>query len=121
MFVKYLNEKEQVFNRWMKSDMFYIFNNVLDIHSTIIQGIDDEHLEGSGFQFQKNEEFVIKMNKVNEFQASSHIELPEKHEKSQSIISIRNEDQFCFLWCIILAHLHQVEEHKIEIQFIQCI
>ena len=42
---------------------------------------------------------------------SSYIELPPKYKNSQSIINIKNNDQFCFLWCI-LAYLFPVENNK---------
>ena len=59
----------------MKSDMLGSFDNVL-IHNTIFQGIDDERLECTGFQFQELEEAVIKIYKVKYIKASSLVELP---------------------------------------------
>ena len=53
------------------------FDNVLRIHNTIFQeGIDDERLECTGFQFQELEEAVIKIYKVKYIKASSLVELP---------------------------------------------
>ena len=37
--------------------------------------------------------------------------MPEKYKNKKSIIIIKNNDQFCFLWCI-LSHLCPVEDHK---------
>ena len=51
--VKNINEKEEVLNRRMKSDMFYNFDNVPNFHDTINEAIDDGQLEGSDFQFKK--------------------------------------------------------------------
>ena len=79
----------------MKSDMFYNFDNVLNIHNTIIQGIDDEQLEGSGFQFHESEEVVIKLYKVKDIKASSWVQLPPKYKKKKTIRK-KNEDQSCF-------------------------
>ena len=112
-FSKIVNGKE-VFKRWIKSDLI---NNHLqsgtqqDTHNTLMQKLDDEQLEGSGFQFQEIEEVILEIYKVKDIQASSYIELPEKYKKNKSIINIKNDDQFCFLWCI-LAHLFLVEDHK---------
>ena len=39
------------------------------------------------------------------------VELPPKYKNSQSIINIKNNDQYCFLWCI-LAYLYPVEDNK---------
>ena len=76
-----------------------------------MQKIDDEQLEGSGFQFQEIEEIILEIYNVNDIQASSYIELPPKYKKNQSIINIKNIDQFCFLWCI-LAYLFPIEYNK---------
>ena len=76
-----------------------------------MQKLDDEQLEGSGFVFQEIKEDILEIYKVNDIQASSYIELPPKYKNSQSIINIKNDDQFCFLWCI-LAHLFPVEDHE---------
>ena len=76
-----------------------------------MQKIDDEQLEGSGFQFQEIEEVILEIYKVRDIQASSYIELPGKNKDSKSNINIKNNDQYCCLWCI-LAYLHPVEDHK---------
>ena len=54
---------------------------------------------------------ILEIYKVNDIQASSWVELPRKYKNNKSIINIKNDDQFCFLWCI-LAHLCPVEDHK---------
>ena len=54
---------------------------------------------------------IMEVNKVNDIQASSWVELPEKYKNNKSIINIKNDDQFCFLWCI-LAHLFPIEDHE---------
>ena len=103
-------EEEVVFKRWRKSDLMY--NNIQpDTHNTLIQKLDDEQLEGSGFVFQEIEEVILEIYKVNDIQASSWVELPGKHKDSKSIINIKNNDQYCFLWCV-LAQLYPVEIHK---------
>ena len=57
-----------------------------------MQKLDDEQLEGSGFQFQEIEEVILEIYKVNDFQASLYIELPEKYKKNKSIMNIKNDD-----------------------------
>ena len=76
-----------------------------------MQKIDDEQLKGSGFQFQEIEEVILEIYKVRDIQASSYTEFPGKYKDSKSIINIKNNDQYCFLWCI-LAYLYPVEDHK---------
>ena len=76
-----------------------------------MQKLDDEQLEGSGFVLNGIVNIILEIYKVNDIQASSWVELPEKYRNNKSIINIKNDDQFCFLWCI-LAHLFPVEDHK---------
>ena len=110
-FSKFSNGEEEVFKRWVKSDLTY--NHMQqDVHTLLLQKLDDEQFEGSVFQFQETEEVILQIYKVNDIQASSYIELPAKYKNSQSIINIKNDDQFCFQWCII-AYLYPVEDNKI--------
>ena len=101
---------EEVFKRWIKSDLTYN-NTQQDTHNTLMQKLDDEQLEGSGFMFQEIEEVILERYKVNDIQASSYIELSGKYKDNKSIINIKNNDQYCFLWCN-LAQLYPVENHK---------
>ena len=112
-FSKIVNGKERVFKRWIQSDLIYNHlqsGTQYSIHNTLMQKLDDEQLEGSGFQFQEIE-VLLQIYKVRDIQASSWVELPKKYKDSKSIINIENNDQYCFLWCI-LAHLHPAEDHK---------
>ena len=76
-----------------------------------MQKLDDEQLEGSGFVLNGIVNVILERYKVNDIQASSWVELPKKYKNNKSIINIQNDDQFCFLWCI-LAHLCPVEDNK---------
>ena len=62
-----------------------------------MQKLDDEQLEGSGFVLNGIVNVILEIYKVNDIQASSWVELPEKHKNNKSIINIKNDDQFCFL------------------------
>ena len=99
-FSKIVNGKEEEFKKWIKSDLIYNHlqsGTQQDTHNTLMQKLDDEQLEGSGFQFQEIEEVILEIYKVNDIQASSYIELPEKYKNNKSNINIKNDDQFCFL------------------------
>ena len=109
-FTKIVNGEEQVFKRWVQSDLMYNLT-IENVHNLLMEKLDDIQLEGSGFQFQEIEEVILQIYKVNDIQASSWVELPPKYKNNQSVINIKNNDQFCFLWCI-LAYLYPVEDHK---------
>ena len=115
-FSKYINGEEIVFHNWVKSDFNYnhtqiAFGTNPNVHNILMQKLDDEQLEGSGFVLNGIVNGIMEVYKVNDIQASSWVELPEKYKNNKSIINIKNDDQFCFLWCI-LAHLFPVEDHK---------
>ena len=115
-FSKYINGEEVVFHEWVKSDFNYnhiqsTFGTNPNVHNILMQKLDDEQLEGSGFVLNGIVNVIMEVYKVNDIQASSGVELPEKYKNNKSIINIKNDDQFCFLWCI-LAHLCPVEDHK---------
>ena len=115
-FSKYINGEEAVFHKWVKSDFNYnhtqiAFDTNPNVHNILMQKLDDEKLEGSGFVLNGIVNVILEIYKVNDIQASSWVELPEKYKNNKSIINIKNDDQFCFLWCI-LAHLFPVEDHK---------
>ena len=76
-----------------------------------MQKLDDEQLDVSGFVLNGIVNVILEIYKINDIQASSWVELPQKYKNKKSIINIKNDDQFCFLWCI-LAHLFPVEDHK---------
>ena len=106
-FSKIGNGEEEVYNR---SNLYY---NYLDqgVHNIIMQKLDDEQLEGSSFVLNGIVNVILEIYKVNDVQASSYIELAPKLKENQSVINIKNKDQFCFLWNT-LAYLYPVEVNK---------
>ena len=95
-FSKY-GEEENVSHKWVKSDFNYNHTNE-HFHNSLMQNLYDEQLEGSGFVLNGIVNVTFEINKVNDIQASSYIELQEKYKKNQAIINIKNNDQFRFLW-----------------------
>ena len=115
-FSKIVNGEENVSHKWVKSDFNYNHNQRTSgtnhtIHNTLMQKLDDEQLEGSGFVLNGIGNVILEKYKVNDIQASSYIELPENYKNNKSIINIKNDNQYCFLWCI-MAYLYPVEDNK---------
>ena len=79
--------------------MYFIngLNQILITINTLMQKLDDEQLEGSGFVLNRIVNVILEKYKVNDIQTSSYIELLEKYNKNNSIINKKNKDQFCFL------------------------
>ena len=95
-FSKFLNGGENVFHKWLKSDLNYN-QTKQDVLHKILQTLADEQLEGSVFVFQYIEQAVFEIYKINGIQASSCVELSKKYKQKKSIIIIQNADEFCFL------------------------
>ena len=92
-FSKYFNGEEVVFHNWVESGFKYnhiqsTFGTNLNVHNSIMQKLDDEQLEGSGFVLNGIVNVIMEVNKVNDIQASSWVELPEKYKNNKSIINI---------------------------------
>ena len=51
------------------------------------------------------------MFKYHDIRASSYCKLPKSFYNSTSIINIRNDDNYCFLWSI-LFHKYKVDNHR---------
>ena len=97
-FSKYINgqsfAEEVVFHKWVKSDFNYnhtqiAFNTNPNVHNILMQKLDDEQLEGSGFVLNGIVNVIMEVYKVNDIQASSWVELPEKYKTNKSIINIK--------------------------------
>ena len=113
-FSKNINGEENVFHKWVKSDFNY--NHTQDsiraaLHNTLMQKLVDGQLQGSVFVLNGIINLISEIFKVNDIQASSYIKLSEKYKNNKSLKNIKNDDQYCFLWCI-LAHLCPVEDHE---------
>ena len=110
--VEYINSRGDHTYNWSISDWYY--NHEKFDFSNWEHQIENEQLEGSGFIKQYINQIEIEVYKIKDIKASSWVELPEKYKKSRSIINIQNDDQFCFVWCI-LAHLHKAKNNACKV------
>ena len=111
-----------------------------DIAEAIDQGINRllENLttfesQGSGWTLVAVDRLEVSTAQFNPIGGSSYIPTPERIASSQACLIIRNEDEFCFLYCvaasvlnlsknagpsILLSRLHiQTENRRTEIPF----
>ena len=84
LFSKNGEEEEVVFHKWVRSDFNYnhmqsTFGTNLNVHNSLMQKIDDEKWEGSVFVLNGIVNVILEIYKVNDIQASSWVELPEKY------------------------------------------
>ena len=62
-----------------------------------------EMAEGSGWVFVKVEKLVLHTTRWDPVNAGSYIELPPALKNKKAIINMKNQDDKCFLWCVLRA------------------
>ena len=73
--------------------------------------LDEFEQRESGYIFDSIKKLTVKMFKYHDIRASSYCKLPKSFSNSKSIVSIQNNDNYCFLWSI-LAHKYKVDNHR---------
>ena len=70
----------------------------------IIEEIDmARDAEGSGWRFEKVIKLVLHTTKWDIVNAGSYIELPQALKNRKAIINMKNQDDKCFMWCVLRA------------------
>ena len=57
--------------------------------------------EGSGWRFEKVEKLVLHTTRWEPVNAGSYIELPQELKNRKAIINMKNQDDKCFMWCVL--------------------
>lgn len=82
----------------------YNFEDVFsEVVLTINKKVEEFEEKGSGWAFLRNLYLEVNINKYNPLRASSYIDLPKNIKYKRACINIQNNDNFCFLWCIMAA------------------
>ena len=59
--------------------------------------------EGSGWRFEKVEKLILHTTRWEPVNAGSYIELPQELKNRKAIINMKNQDDKCFMWCVLRA------------------
>ena len=59
--------------------------------------------EGSGWRFEKVEKLVLHTTRWEPVNTGSYIELPQELKNRKAIINMKNQDDKCFMWCVLRA------------------
>ena len=59
--------------------------------------------EGSGWRFEKVIKLVLHTTRWDPVNAGSYIELPPALKNKKAIINMKNQDDKCFMWCVLRA------------------
>ena len=76
----------------------------------IIENIITFQKNGSGWYFKEVIQLEIHTIEFNPMKGSSYIPLPDWIMRKKAIVSIRNKDDKCFLWCV-LRYLYPREKN----------
>ena len=79
-----------------------------EIYNEMAQEIEEElqkvqDAEGSGWVFEKVEKLVLHTTKWDPINAGSYIDLPPALKNKNAIINMKNQDEKCFMWCVLRA------------------
>ena len=86
--------------------------------SKMLKKIGDYQQNGSGWYFKEVVHLEIHNVDYKPMRGSSYIPLPDFITRKKAVINIRNNDEKCFLWCV-LRYLHQVERTAQRISDLQ--
>ena len=83
------------------TDVVEVFNEMLDEIETAIQRT--ENAEGSGWVLIKVINVTLHTAKWDSLNPGSCMELPVNLKNKKAIINMKNQDEKCFLWCVLRA------------------
>ena len=86
-----------------------LYNNMLDTIEEKIQKL--EHAEGTGWRLHSVINLELHTVEWVPLRGSSYIELPKELKYKNAIINMKNEDNRCFVWCVLRA-LYPVKSGK---------
>ena len=86
-----------------------LYNNMLDTIEEKIQKL--EHAEGTGWRLHSVMNLELHTVEWVPLRGSSYIELPEYLKNKKAITNMKNDDDKCFLWCVLRA-LNPVKKNK---------
>ena len=96
------------------TDVNEIYNEMRDEIEEKIQEV--EQAEGSGWVFLKVENLTLHTDIWDPIKASSYIDLPKELKNKNAIINMKNEDNNkCFLWCVLRALNPSKDKHPSRI------
>ena len=90
----------------------------------LLSRIEEFQAYGSGWIFEEIVQADIHIGKYQPLPASQFMKLPRQLRNKKAIINIKNDDEYCFMWCI-LAHLfpekkdpQRISKYKKHVQLI---
>ena len=95
------------------TDPHEIYGEMVDEIEEEVQKV--EQAEGSGWVFLEVENLTLQTVIWDPIKASSYIDLPKELKNKNAIINMKNEDNKCFLWCVLRALNPSKDKHPSRI------
>ena len=95
------------------TDIYEIYEEMIDEIEEELQKV--ENAEGSGWVFVEVENLTLHTVKWDPLKASSYIKLPKELKNKKAIINMENEDNKCFMWCVLRALNPSKDKHPSRI------
>ena len=95
------------------TDIYELYREMIDEIEEKVQEM--EHTEGSGWEFVEIINLTLHVDKWDPLKASSYIDLPKELKNKNAIINMKNEDNKCFLWCVLRALNPSKDKHPSRI------
>ena len=83
------------------TDLDEVFNEMIDEIEEAVQKVQEA--VGSGWIFKEVLDITLHTAKWDPLNAGSYIDLPENLKNKKAIINMKNQDDKCFLWCVLRA------------------
>ena len=83
------------------TDLYEVYHEMKNEIEEKIQQV--ENAEGSGWVFLRVENLTLDTDIWDPLKGSSYIDLPKELKNKKAIINMKNEDNKCFLWCVLRA------------------
>ncbi|CAH0625732.1 unnamed protein product [Chrysodeixis includens] len=77
----------------------------------ILKKVEEFQERDSGWSFLHNSHLEININKYQPLSGSKFLDLPKFIKSKKACLNIQNNDDYCFLWCIVAA-LYPVARHS---------
>ena len=95
------------------TDIYEIYEEMIDEIEEEIQKVENAH--GSGWVFVEVENLTLHTVIWDPLKASSYIKLPKELKNKKAIINMENEDNKCFMWCVLRALNPSKDKHPSRI------
>lgn len=89
----------------------YDFDTIFKlVISLLLKRIEEFQERDSGWTFLNNSYFEVNINKYQPLSGSKFIPLPSFIKNKKACLNIKNNDKYCFLWCVV-AGLYPATRH----------